>query len=219
MLRPCGFRRARTLRRRAPPARRSNSRAFRSRWRRRRSRRARRRHDRKCRAIRRTRYREPSARQARTRQRLHARARGHRGHAAARTRRGERTRACLRAPPARRAASPSLSRGPARHGQAPRASRPSIASSSSAAGVSQSPQVLSRGNRARSISVTASPRAARCQPAAAPAGTGADDGDAHLPAGDHGCGRKGRELRIDMFNATQAIMRYCLGVDGVGSAV
>ena len=52
-----------------------------------------------------------------------------------------------------------------------------------------------------------------------PGGTGADDGDAHLPAGDHGCGRKGRELRIDMFNATQAIVRYCLGVDRVGSAV
>jgi hypothetical protein len=50
------------------------------------------------------------------------------------------------------------------------ASSPSTASSVSAAGVSQSPHVLSRGKRARSISVTACPRLARCQPAAAPAG-------------------------------------------------
>src|SRR5437899_1565247 len=50
------------------------------------------------------------------------------------------------------------------------ASSPSNESSDNAAGVSQSPQVLSRGNDARSISVTACPRVARCQPADAPAG-------------------------------------------------
>src|SRR5437899_239796 len=49
-------------------------------------------------------------------------------------------------------------------------SRPSNESSESAAGVIQSPHVLSRGNAARSISVTACPRVARCQPADAPAG-------------------------------------------------
>src|SRR5438045_2504041 len=49
-------------------------------------------------------------------------------------------------------------------------SRPSNESSESAAGVIQSPHVLSRGNAARSISMTTCPRVARCQPADAPAG-------------------------------------------------
>ncbi len=55
---------------------------------------------------------------------------------------------------------------------------------------------LVAGKRARSISVTAMPARGEMPAGGSPGGAGADDGDARLPAGDHGCGRKGRELRI-----------------------